>query len=50
MKNEMEKIRKETVVAEFKIVSRHLFEGTDENHEKPVKTPVSGPRCEPSTY
>jgi hypothetical protein len=27
-----------------------LFEGTDENHEKPVKTPVSGPRCEPSTY
>jgi hypothetical protein len=28
----------EAVVAQFKILSRHLAEGTEENHNKPIKS------------
>jgi hypothetical protein len=32
--NELERMRKEVVMAEFKVLSRHLPGGTEENHEK----------------
>jgi hypothetical protein len=34
MSNELEGIWTEVVVAEFKVLSRHLPGGTDEKHEK----------------
>jgi hypothetical protein len=36
-KNELERMRKETMVAYFKVPSRNLCEGTDELYGKPVR-------------
>jgi hypothetical protein len=35
MNNEFERIWEEAVVAQFKLQSRHLHGGTEENHEDP---------------
>jgi hypothetical protein len=41
---ELERIRKESAVAYFKVLSYHLFEGTEEIHLIPeLGQPVSGP-------
>jgi hypothetical protein len=34
MNNELQRIWKEAVVAQFKVLPRHLPAGTEENHEK----------------
>jgi hypothetical protein len=34
MNNELERIRKEAVVAQFKVLCRHLSGGPEEHHEK----------------
>jgi hypothetical protein len=41
--NELERILKEAVASNFKVLSLHFPEGADENHEKPKsEQPVSG--------
>jgi hypothetical protein len=37
MIDELERIWKEAVLALFKVLSRHLSGGTEENHEEPVR-------------
>jgi hypothetical protein len=37
MNNYLESLWKETVVAQFKVLLLHLFEGTRENHKNPKK-------------
>jgi hypothetical protein len=48
MNNELERIWKESVVASFKVLSRRLPGGSEENHEKIYAGwPVCEPRFEP---
>jgi hypothetical protein len=50
MNNELERICKEAVEAQFKILSWHLPGGTEESHEKPQSgKPISGSTFEPRT-
>jgi hypothetical protein len=35
MNNELERIWKEVVMVEFKVLSQHVPGGTEEDHEKP---------------
>jgi hypothetical protein len=50
MKDEFEEIRKEAVVTQFKVVSRHSRGRDEENHENPRSGyPAPGPRFEPGT-
>jgi hypothetical protein len=44
MNDELKRIWKEEVVVLFKVISRHLPGGTENNHEKDLGRPVSGPR------
>jgi hypothetical protein len=48
MNNELERVWKKVVMASFKVISRHLLGGTEENCVKPVSQyPVSGLKIEP---
>jgi hypothetical protein len=49
MNNDLERIRKESVVALFLVLSRHLPGGIEENHENLSMIGVSGSRFEPRT-
>jgi hypothetical protein len=40
MNNELERMCKEAVMTYFKVISWHSPRGTDENHEKPVKSSI----------
>jgi hypothetical protein len=44
MNNELERVRKEAVVAWFRMVSWHLSGGTDESNENPVRIAKSSDR------
>jgi hypothetical protein len=48
--DELERIWKEADVAKFKVTSRHLPGGTEENHKiHPLGYPASGLKFEPGT-
>jgi hypothetical protein len=49
MNDKLERVWKEAVVAYFKVISRHLPGGTDENQEIFIQDSRSGPRFEPGT-
>jgi hypothetical protein len=40
VKDELGRMWKESVVAEFEVIYRHLLEGTKENHENHENPPI----------